>query len=54
MEFYPNYHYTLEFYINSLIDAGFSIKRLSESKCDEEFPVGIVIVAEKTIIGPVV
>jgi len=47
MEFYPNYHYTLEFYINTLIDTGFSIKRFIEPKCNENFPVAVVIVAEK-------
>lgn len=45
--FYPNYHYTLEFYANTLIENGFAITRLIEPGWKEGFPVSIVIEAKK-------
>lgn len=46
MVFHGDHHYTLEFYINTLIENGFSIKRFLEPKCDADFPAGMIIVAE--------
>jgi len=47
LTFYPDYHYTLEFYINTIIENGFAITKLLEPEWKEDFPSCIVIAAKK-------
>ncbi|MBI1973885.1 class I SAM-dependent methyltransferase [Candidatus Micrarchaeota archaeon] len=48
LKFYPNYHYTIEFLVNTLIETGFRLERMHEIPYKNEgFPIGLVLVARK-------
>jgi ubiquinone/menaquinone biosynthesis C-methylase UbiE len=47
MVFGDDHHYTLEFLLNSLIEAGFALDSIKELSCNEKYPTHIIMVGEK-------
>jgi 2-polyprenyl-3-methyl-5-hydroxy-6-metoxy-1,4-benzoquinol methylase len=46
--FYPDYHYTLEFFLNSLADSGFSLVKFIEPQYKVPYPTHMIIIARKS------